>query len=198
MRRLNLRLPVDPDGPAAGMQCRQALRCRSAASALPNRAPVKTLPPEMPFLLRGAVSRRVHVELFPYDFLIDHPHNRPIRRNGRLGTFLGQNPHQYPLESQHGRLLILPAALLPGIRLRRGTASRRGMPVPLPWVGIVTSAAVKRPSGRVCASPSHSDLSPEVRGLLGARHSLTLYLPGTLIIASQLVQRRFRAAACRR
>jgi hypothetical protein len=89
----------------------------------------KLLPPEIPFLLRGAVSRRVHVELFPYDFLIDHPHNRPIRRNGRLGTFLGQNPHQYPLESQHGRLLILPAALLPGIRLRRGTANRRGMPV---------------------------------------------------------------------
>ena len=127
-----------------------------------------------------------------------------IRTTGPFGGMGGSAPFSarilisIRLKLQHGRLLIL---LWPS---RQGSGCAGAPPAAAEcqsyyhgW-GSLLAQRVKRPSGQICASPSTLSLEPRGAQTRRARHSSTPYLPGTLTIAFELVERRFRAAACRR
>ena len=87
------------------------------------------LPPEMPFFLRRPLSRRVQVELLTYDPLVDHANRRSVRRDRQLNPVCSEGCLQLPLQPQNRRLLVLPPALPPRIRLDIHTVGRCRLPI---------------------------------------------------------------------
>jgi hypothetical protein len=47
------------------------------------------LPSKAPYLLRGTVRHRANIESLPHQLLVDHPHDRPIRRNRQVDPLFG-------------------------------------------------------------------------------------------------------------